>query len=157
LRKFLVSLSVIASMCLVLMVPAYAEVMTGKSPVNTSTNGTTYKGSTGITGTPYSINPGVNGTATNGVNGTYNGMNVTNGYNANNTLGNRTGTYGTYDSTRMNNYRPYNTIGNDVNSLRTNTYRTAATTTRSFNWGWLGLIGLFGLAGMRSRNRDEIR
>ena len=87
---------------------------------------------------------GTYGTGTYGT-GTYspNGTNVTNNG------------YGTYDRTRMNAYS-----GTGVhNNLRTNTYRTRATTTtnRGFSWGWLGLLGLFGLAGMRSRSREDVR
>jgi|GEM_PF-2413713 hypothetical protein len=80
------------------------------------------------------------------------------------------------DTTRMN-----NTLGNDIrqgvneginttnralgtdmnyvgngNNVRTNNYRaTAANNDRGFDWGWLGLLGLFGLAGMRSRSRER--
>ncbi|MBD3920008.1 WGxxGxxG-CTERM domain-containing protein [Paenibacillus sp. PR3] len=44
------------------------------------------------------------------------------------------------------------------NNVHTNNYRPYATTTnKGFNWGWLGLLGLFGLAGMRSHNRDRDR
>ncbi|WP_409344601.1 WGxxGxxG family protein [Paenibacillus sp. MBLB4367] len=35
-----------------------------------------------------------------------------------------------------------------------NGYQMQAAPNRNFNWGWLGLLGLFGLAGMRSRGRD---
>ncbi|QKS46460.1 WGxxGxxG-CTERM domain-containing protein [Paenibacillus cellulosilyticus] len=41
------------------------------------------------------------------------------------------------------------------NNVRTNNYRATATDNRGFDWGWLGLLGLFGLAGMRSRSRDR--
>lgn len=48
-----------------------------------------------------------------------------------------------------------NYIGNG-NNVRANNYRATATNDdRGFDWGWLGLIGLFGLAGMRSRSRDR--
>lgn len=46
----------------------------------------------------------------------------------------------------------------DNNNMRTN-YRANATTVddNDFGWGWLGLIGLAGLFGMRSRERDRDR
>lgn len=55
----------------------------------------------------------------------------------------------------------YRTNGNYRNNgdYRTNSLRTnaATTTTRDngMSWGWLGLLGLFGLAGMRKRATDH--
>ncbi|WP_293199464.1 WGxxGxxG family protein [Paenibacillus sp.] len=52
----------------------------------------------------------------------------------------------------------YRTNGNYRNNgdYRTKSVRTnAATTDRGTNWGWLGLLGLFGLAGMRKRATDH--
>jgi len=111
------------------------------------------------TGTYGTNGYGMNGTyGTYGTNGTYGGM-----YGANGTYGTgnygaygTNGHYGTYDSTRMNGYRPYST---NLTTRANNTVRKMETTTarRGFSWGWLGLLGLFGLAGMRSRNSDEVR
>lgn len=133
-KKFVVSMMMLVSLCLVLMVPAFAH--------NTTTNDTTMDTRTGI-GTLGTNGVGINGTlGTNGTNGTYG----TNG-----TIAPFT-TNGTYDATRMNAYRT------NTNVPRTTNYRAAATTNRNnFGWGWLGLLGLFGLAGMRSKSRDEIR
>jgi MYXO-CTERM domain-containing protein len=131
LRKFLPSLMAVTSLSLVLMVPAFAENTANHAPGHTtSTNATdgTYNGVTTRTG------PGMGPYGTTGTYGTY-GVD---------------GSYGAYDSTRMNGYRPYNTA-------RATTRALATTTTRNFDWGWLGLLGLFGLAGMRSRNRDEVK
>ncbi|WP_135554806.1 WGxxGxxG family protein [Paenibacillus cymbidii] len=44
---------------------------------------------------------------------------------------------------------------NGMNNTGSN-YQTKATTNDNRNnWGWLGLVGLFGLAGLRSRNRER--
>ena len=78
-----------------------------------------------------------------------------NGYGTNAFDGNRAGTYGTYDRTRMN---AFSGTRATTNNLRTNNYRAAATNNdRDFDWGWLGLLGLIGLAGMRSRSREDVR
>lgn len=43
-------------------------------------------------------------------------------------------------------------------TVNANNYRTtAATDDDGFDWGWLGLLGLFGLAGARNRNRERDR
>lgn len=40
--------------------------------------------------------------------------------------------------------------------MNANNYRVnAATDDDGFDWGWLGLLGLFGLAGARKRVRDR--
>jgi hypothetical protein len=45
---------------------------------------------------------------------------------------------------------------NDHSNIRANQYRTTATATdKPFNWSWLGLLGLFGLMGLRSRDRER--
>jgi MYXO-CTERM domain-containing protein len=120
LRRFIASFIAIACFSLVLMIPAFAEGTTGMNPYNAATHGTVYDGTVGTRSVP----------------GTGYGTTVTG-----------TGTYGAYDTTRMNAYHPTGTR-----------YRTTATTTgRNFSWGWLGLLGLFGLAGMRSRNREDIK
>jgi MYXO-CTERM domain-containing protein len=120
LRRFIASFIAIACFSLVLMIPAFAEGTTGMNPYNAASHGTIYDGTVGTRSVP----------------GTGYGTTVTG-----------TGTYGAYDTTRMNAYHPTSTR-----------YRTTATTTgRSFSWGWLGLLGLFGLAGMRSRNREDIK
>ncbi len=67
------------------------------------------------------------------------------------------GTYGTYDSTRMNAYRPYSTTNLTTRGKHNVRAMETTTTRRGFSWGWLGLIGLFGLAGMRSRSNNEVR
>jgi hypothetical protein len=160
LKKFLAGFMMFGCLALVLMIPAFAET-TDSKPNNDVT--------------PFSGTPGINKT--------YNRMNVTNGVTPNGTTSNgyyydrlngtRTGTgngtgtfgmyganrngntYGAYDSTRMNTYRPYST---NLTTRANNTVRAMETTTRrGFDWGWLGLLGLFGLAGMRSRSRDEVR
>lgn len=145
-RKLLLSTLLIGCLSLVLIIPAFAY---GTTPSTTYT-GTTRTGDMGT----YS---GPAGTYT-GPADTYNGTGT--GYDGYNTL-NRpatdgrygtygTGTYGAYDSTRMNMYN------NNVTTRKG--YRTTATTTtRGFSWGWLGLLGLFGLAGMRSRSREDIK
>lgn len=162
LRKFLSSLMMLASLSLVFMVPAFAE--TSPSKMNASTP--PMSGQTGINKTYYPST--VTGTTTpNGTtNGYYNnrlnssqtgtGLGIGNGT-PNNIYGTN-GTYGAYDSTRMN-YRPYNTTNvNHMTARAKNNVRALETTTRrTFDWGWLGLLGLFGLAGMRSRSRNEIR
>lgn len=42
---------------------------------------------------------------------------------------------------------------NNVNTYQGNNYRTAATD-NDVDWGWIGLLGLAGLFGLRGRNRD---
>lgn len=138
-KKFLASMSAIACLSLVLMVPVFAHGTVGTAGNGLNANGTYNSG--------YS---GINGTLTNNGNtmldrtiGTRTGTNGTN-------MG--TNNYGTFDTNRMN--------MNDTNGnrTRTNNYRaTAATTDNDFDWGWLGLLGLIGLAGMRGKNRDEVR
>ncbi len=48
------------------------------------------------------------------------------------------------------------------NTTQTGRYRATATTNATdndndTNWGWLGLVGLLGLAGMRSRSGERDR
>lgn len=78
-------------------------------------------------------------------NGTNNGMNSNMNNHGNtmrsNSMYNRSST-GDYNRTGTGNYR-------------TNTVRAQATTRAGSNWGWLGLLGLFGLAGMRRRESDR--
>ena len=45
----------------------------------------------------------------------------------------------------------------DNNNTRTNYRANAAVDDNDFDWGWLGLIGLAGLVGMRGRERDRDR
>jgi MYXO-CTERM domain-containing protein len=126
LKRFIASFIAIACFSLVLMIPAFAESTTGTmNHYNRATTyGTGYDGTVGTRSVP-NVYDGTIGTRT--------GPTVTG-----------TGTYGAYDTTRMNAYNPRGTH-----------YRTTATTTTGRNnWGWLGLLGLFGLAGMRSRNRE---
>ncbi|MFB9275946.1 WGxxGxxG family protein [Cohnella cellulosilytica] len=120
------------------------DMISGATP--TRTYGTTLdRTNNGNFGT-YSTNGTYN---TNGANGTY----APNGVYGNGMYG----TNGTYDSTRMNAYRPHNATTN-MTTRANNTVRRMETTTRTgFSWGWLGLLGLFGLAGMRSRSREDAR
>jgi hypothetical protein len=54
---------------------------------------------------------------------------------------------GNGNTTGMGNYGTNNADGN---------YKTNADTNdNDFDWGWIGLAGLFGLAGLRGRNRAE--
>ncbi|WP_065387222.1 WGxxGxxG family protein [Bacillus sp. FJAT-26390] len=47
---------------------------------------------------------------------------------------------------------------NNGTTMNANNYRTNATTDDDgFDWGWLGLLGLIGLAGARNRARDRDR
>jgi MYXO-CTERM domain-containing protein len=59
-----------------------------------------------------------------------------------------------YTNHGMGTYSTRNTINPSLNA---NSYTAKATTGtgRGNNWGWLGLLGLFGLAGMRSRNPER--
>lgn len=128
-------------------------------------------------GTNYNVNE----TPRSGNVSTYNGpVGSNHSYTPYNTNTNRDGVYSTRNNANMNRDGVYPTRINDntlrqnlygqeplrtynVNNVRTNAnrnmYRATATTTttRGFSWGWLGLIGLFGLAGMRSRSRDDVR
>ncbi|WP_054023677.1 WGxxGxxG family protein [Bacillus sp. FJAT-28004] len=73
----------------------------------------------------------------------------------------------TTDNNRMNSYGTNNTTTNQINGygdgyganntgMNANNYRTNATTDdRRNNWGWLGLLGLTGLIGLRSRDRER--
>lgn len=48
------------------------------------------------------------------------------------------------------------TTMNGTNNYRTNNVRaTAAADNDGFDWGWVGLLGLIGLAGMRNRDRER--
>jgi hypothetical protein len=159
-------------MCLslVLIVPAFAMTTTGTTGKTTGTESTTLNGATVPTKTYYpnagrvdNVTP-LNGTLNNTLNGTRIGTGTNGTYGNYGTYGTdgRYGTYGTdgrygaYDTNRMNYYRPYST--NPVTRANNTVRRMETTTARTgFGWGWLGLLGLFGLAGMRSRNRDEAR
>lgn len=55
---------------------------------------------------------------------------------------------------------PYGDTNMNANtSTNTNNYRATATddNRRGFDWGWLGLLGLFGLAGARNRSREGVK
>ncbi|REK74515.1 WGxxGxxG family protein [Paenibacillus paeoniae] len=121
----------------------------GNSVTNNVNRATTNVGNgvnRAITGVENGMNRAITGVE-NGVNRTATGME--NGVNR--ALGARD--YNAYNT----NNNTYNR--NNANMNRTNYRATANTTTtanRGFSWGWLGLLGLFGLAGMRSRDRDRV-
>ncbi|WP_027085225.1 WGxxGxxG family protein [Cohnella panacarvi] len=158
-KKLLLSSLLVSSLSVAAVTPAFAQTPT--SPATSQTYGQTNNNM---------LNPGtMNRTFVNDVDRMRGDLNPFNNngnrvdlnpFDRNNTNGmvtnDRAGTYGTYDRNRMN---AYNTNRVTTNGVRTNSYRAAATTTnnRGFSWGWLGLLGLFGLAGMRSRSRDDVR
>lgn len=116
----------------------------------TGTTGTTATGTTTgttATGTTTTTGTGTMGTTTGTTTGT--GTTGTTGVSRyNDNMLDRMNTY-----TNANDPTGYGYGGNyNTYSYRTN---AAATTNRGMNWGWLGLLGLFGLAGVRTRNRDE--
>lgn len=87
------------------------------------------------------------------------------GVNRSNTYGtNNYGTYGT-NSTVPNRTNNYNATTNQMKTYGTNStgtgihannYRTLANDTdNDMDWGWLGLLGLAGLFGLRSRDRER--
>ncbi|MDF2716937.1 MAG: hypothetical protein K0R28_3862 [Paenibacillus sp.] len=43
---------------------------------------------------------------------------------------------------------------NNNNNNANNTTRALATTDNNMDWGWIGLAGLLGLAGLRNRSRN---
>ncbi|KQO04619.1 WGxxGxxG family protein [Paenibacillus sp. Leaf72] len=59
------------------------------------------------------------------------------------------------NNSQMNSYGTNNNTEGNTN-LNANNYRTNATTDdNDFDWGWLGLLGLAGLFGLRSRDRER--
>ncbi|OXS54456.1 hypothetical protein B1A99_26255 [Cohnella sp. CIP 111063] len=148
-KKMAASLALSMCIALACVVPAFAENTTGTT--GTSGDSRTLNGAPVPTRTYFpnaGRTDGVFDRANNGNYGTYN----TNG-----NFGLNGNYNGTYDSTRMNAYRPYNNTTN-MTTRANNTVRRMETTTRTgFSWGWLGLLGLFGLAGMRSRSREDAR
>ncbi|MFC5467274.1 WGxxGxxG family protein [Cohnella suwonensis] len=160
-RKQVTSLALASALSLTIAVPAFASHSPGHTTADMTpgTNPSTINSTTNTTSPTY--NPRYNQVNYNG--GTHNGMfsDTTTGtrFDTYNNGTNRPfGTYGAYDSTRMNAYRPNGAYNTGITAKTNQTVRALGTTTRrTFNWGWLGLLGLFGLAGMRSRNRDEAR
>lgn len=154
-RKFLVGLMMFACLSLVLAIPAFAETTTGRmnNDGNPLTGNTLNRTDFPNTFNRMTTDNGIfNGTTTNG--NFPNRINDTRIGNGTGTIGTY-GTNGTYDSTRMNANRTNTT---NMTTRANNRVRAMDTTPRrNFDWGWLGLLGLFGLAGMRSRNRDEVR
>ncbi|GEM_PF-1352424 len=165
-KKIATSLALGTCIALASVTPAFAEHTTGTTGM--SGDSRTLNGAT-VPNKTYYPNAGrtdgtmldrtINSITGNGT-GTYGtGMNGTGNYSTYNMNGTHgvNGTYGTYDSTRMNAYRPYSTT--NMTTRANNTVRRMETTPvrRGFDWGWLGLLGLFGLAGMRSRNREDVR
>ncbi|WP_154665836.1 WGxxGxxG family protein [Paenibacillus pinihumi] len=114
----------IASLMLILSVPAFA---------NTATRMGTDVGT-------YGTN-------------TYDRYNTTNDMTNNRGVRGYTGT-GYDRVTTDGNYNNYNMRSVDGTTTTANRYRAAATTTNNMSWGWLGLLGLLGLIGMRGRNRE---
>jgi len=113
-------------------IPAYAMDNTGMSSNQTRMSDSTYNMNN------YRSNDG-----------------VTNDYRANNVNNYQTNTDGvTHD------YRANNVTNNQAHRYRAtaNNYRTTAVdNNRGTNWGWLGLLGLTGLFGLRSRERERER
>jgi MYXO-CTERM domain-containing protein len=67
-------------------------------------------------------------------------------------------TYGTNGTNNYGNSYGNNLTGlgtNNGSSLNANNYRAKATDDNDFDWGWLGLLGLGGLLGLRSRDRER--
>lgn len=144
----------IGCLSLLFLVPAFANVVT----TTPSTNSTMNTRDDGVRLRPMATNTPTpdqtrlyNGTRPYSNTGDYNRYDGT--FGQNNTNGNGV-TYGNNDGTRMN---PYNATYGMRSTTDTIRARATTTGTRSFNWGWLGLIGLFGLAGMRSRDRGDVK
>lgn len=77
------------------------------------------------------------------------------GTNRSNMGTNSYGTYGTNSTNRANNYNSYGTNGTGT-GMNANNYRTLANDNdNDMDWGWLGLLGLAGLFGLRSRDRER--
>lgn len=73
-----------------------------------------------------------------------------------NSVNNGTGTGTGTNRTMSRDYYNNTGTGTGTGNYRTNSVRAQSTTTnRGSNWGWLGLLGLFGLAGMRRRESDR--
>ncbi|WP_317971050.1 WGxxGxxG family protein [Paenibacillus sp. CCS19] len=64
-------------------------------------------------------------------------------------------TYGTNNTGYGNNYGNSVTGYGTNNGLNANNYRANAADDNDFDWGWLGLLGLAGLFGLRSRDRER--
>lgn len=139
-KKVLLSFSFIACLMLLSAIPAFANNM------NYSTN-------TPATDIKNDVNRGINdvGRGINDVGRAIGTELNPNNYNYKTTTPGYTGT-----NMNSNNYRT-NTTGYNGTNVHANNYRAKATGNNGSNWGWLGLIGLFGLAGMRSRGRDGDR
>lgn len=121
------------------------ERMTNNLDRDLSTNG--------YSGNGYRMNVPNTNTGTNMLN---DGPNMFNGTNNNGMNPNMNTNRNTMRSNSLNNRtttRDYNTTG--TGNYRTNTVRARAVTGTGSNWGWLGLLGLFGLAGMRRRESDR--
>jgi len=82
------------------------------------------------------------------------------------TNGHEISVYGTGTGSQFRNVNPGNPgaayvgngYGNGNRTTADGTYRTAATNSgRGIGWGWLGLLGLFGLVGIRNRNPQRNR
>lgn len=67
----------------------------------------------------------------------------------------RTGENYTRDNYNRNTVTPLSNTTTDGRYRATSTTTNTGTTKRGSNWGWLGLFGLLGLVGMRSRSEER--
>lgn len=164
LNKKLTAIIATMSLSAALVVPASAngtggDTTTGGGPLRGNTVNNTINRMTnnldrdlstnGYSGNGYRMNYPDNRMSPNPLNNFSTNPNSTTGNTLRgNSVNNGTGT----NRTMSRDY--YNNTG--AGNYRTNTVRAQSTTTnRGSNWGWLGLLGLFGLAGMRRRESDR--
>ncbi|CAH1055267.1 YppG family protein [Paenibacillus pseudetheri] len=67
----------------------------------------------------------------------------------------RTGDNYTRDNYNRNTVTPLSNTTTDGRYRATSTTTNTGTTRKGTNWGWLGLFGLLGLVGMRSRSNER--
>lgn len=159
-RRLLFAIGV-AILCLVLAVPAYAysgNANGGNGGVGNGMGSQTHGKKSGSSPQMrvQSIDTGVRSNVSRNHNvsvyGTSTGTQFLNGYGNRNAPG----------STTMYGQSNANTFGT-TNRMRTQSYTNdgyralETTTSRDFNWSWLGLLGLLGLFGIRSRNPQRDR
>ncbi|KWX70847.1 hypothetical protein AML91_25695 [Paenibacillus jilunlii] len=115
----------------------------------------TASGTTGAVGTGTRMMNEQGNTMMNNTTGT-----GTAGFGTTGTTGTGTGTTGT-TGTMRNRGGDNNNVSPLSNTTQTGRYRANATTTNAadndndFDWGWLGLVGLLGLAGMRNKSGER--